>query len=184
MMRAMAKYGFGQFKADVKADIAVDSRRRPKLWFLTIWTSVRFRLLFLYRVARFLSGVKGMKMFLPYLRMRQYRLCGCEVSPRAIIGRGVLLPHPTGIIIGQGVTIEDNVTILQNVTLGHLGSGTEEDAYPVICEGVAIYAGAKIIGNVRVGKGAKVGANAVVLKDVPDGYIAVGIPAQMKAPKA
>jgi serine O-acetyltransferase len=100
-----------------------------------------------------------------------------------MIGRRLQLPHPTGIVIGHGVTIEDDVTILQNVTLGHLGDGSGADAYPVIKSGSAIYAGAKIIGAVVVGPNAKIGANAVVLKDVPEGNAAIGVPAKNCEPK-
>ena len=80
----------------------------------------------------------------------------------------------TGVTIGSGAIIGDNCTIYHQVTIGK-----EKEKFPVIGEDVTIYAGAKIIGNVKIGNGAVIGANAVVLQDVPDNCVAVGIPARI-----
>ena len=101
----------------------------------------------------------------------------CDIDPHARFGPGIYFPHPPGIIIGGEWDIGANVSILQGVTLGR---GKESPLRrPNIGDGVWIMAGAKIIGNVDVGANATVGANAVVLKNVPAGAIAVGVPARV-----
>lgn len=90
-------------------------------------------------------------------------------------------PHPTGIIVGRGVRIGDNVTIFQNVTLGgkKLGDG-RAGRYPRIGDGATPFAGAVIVGDIAIGAGSVVGANSVVLDDIPDRSIAVGAPARTR----
>lgn len=87
------------------------------------------------------------------------------------------MPHPTGIVIGEGVIMGRNATVFQNVTIGSgdLGAG----AYPVIEDNVTIFANAVIVGAIKIGDGAKIGAGAIVLKDVPAGRTAVGNPARL-----
>ena len=105
---------------------------------------------------------------------------GCHLDPRAIIGPGCALPHPTGIVIGNSVIVGDHVTIYQNVTLGRRNSPTENiRTSPIIGNHVCIYAGAVIVGGINVGHGASIGANAVVLTDVPPNAVAVGVPAHI-----
>jgi len=103
----------------------------------------------------------------------------CDFSYKAKIGKNLRLPHPFGIVIGDGAVIKDNVTIFQQVTLGSHGKKDQEMKYPVIETGAKIYAGAKIIGGVTVGRDAIVGANSVVNIDVPPGATAVGIPCRI-----
>ena len=95
-------------------------------------------------------------------------------------GRGLRLKHPVGIVIGSGVSIGEHVTIFQNVTLGgrRMGDGGGEK-YPSIGDGTVIFAGAVVLGDVRIGKNCTIGANAVVLQDVPEGATAVGVPARV-----
>lgn len=103
---------------------------------------------------------------------------GVEIHPAARIGRGILLDHGTGLVVGETAVIDDHVSILQDVTLG--GTGKEQgDRHPKIRRGVLISTGAKILGNIVVGEGAKVGANSVVLKDVPPHCTVVGVPARV-----
>ena len=101
-------------------------------------------------------------------------VCGCEIHPGTQIGGGLILPHPIGIVIHPGVTIGPNCMILQNVTLGTNRSA----GVPRIGGHVDIGPGAVVIGNVTVGDHAVIGANAVVLSDVPAGTIVGGIPAR------
>ncbi len=105
---------------------------------------------------------------------------GCYISRRAQIASNVVLPHPTGIVIGEGAVIGAGCMIFQNVTIGapRIG-GAARGLYPEIEAGVTIFAGAVIVGAIRVGSGATIGANAVVLSDVPAGALAVGIPARI-----
>ena len=101
-----------------------------------------------------------------------------DIHPAAQIGSGVMLDHASGIVIGETAIIENDVSILQGVTLGGTGKGTG-DRHPKIKRGVLIGAGAKILGNITVGENAKVGAGSVVLKDVPPHATVVGVPANV-----
>lgn len=96
------------------------------------------------------------------------------ISPKCKIGKNIHFMHLDGVTIGSGVIIGDNCTIYQQVTLGK-----EKEKFPIIGNNVTIYSGAKVIGNVKVGNNAIIGANAVVTKDVPDNCVAVGIPARI-----
>lgn len=102
---------------------------------------------------------------------------GCYIAPSAEIGEGLALPHPVGLVIGEGCVIGRGVTIYQNVTLGR-AKGNIAD-YPRIEDGVTIYANAILLGGITIGKGAVVAAAAVVTKDVPAGHLAVGAPARI-----
>ncbi|UVK77406.1 MAG: serine acetyltransferase [Sodalis sp. Fle] len=101
---------------------------------------------------------------------------GVDIHPAARIGCGIMLDHATGIVIGETAVVENDVSILQSVTLG--GSGkTSGDRHPKIREGVMIGTGATILGNIEVGEGAKIGAGSVVLRSVPAYTTAAGVPA-------
>ena len=101
-----------------------------------------------------------------------------DIHPAARIGSGVMLDHGTGIVIGETTVVEDDVSILQNVTLG--GTGKEHgDRHPKIRSGVMIGAGAKILGNIEVGTMSKVAAGSVVLKPVPPHSTVAGVPAKV-----
>ena len=98
-----------------------------------------------------------------------------DIGLGARLGSGLMLPHPNGIVIHEDACVGDDCMIMQQVTIGMIGDGE----VPVIGNRVYIGAGAKIIGKVVVGDGARIGANAVVLSDVPPGHTAVGIPARI-----
>ncbi|XP_031490736.1 serine acetyltransferase 1, chloroplastic-like [Nymphaea colorata] len=101
-----------------------------------------------------------------------------DIHPGARVGKGVLLDHATGTVIGETAIIGDNVSILHNVTLGGTGK-VVGDRHPKIGDGVLVGAGTHVLGNVRVGAGAKIGAGSVVLKEVPESTTAVGNPARL-----
>lgn len=107
-------------------------------------------------------------------------LYGIEVAVRCPIGPGLLLPHTHGTVIGA-VRIGAGVTIYQGVTLGarEVDFGYGENLRPIVQDGVVIGSGAKILGGVTIGAGSRIGANAVVVKTVPAGALAVGVPAQI-----
>jgi serine O-acetyltransferase len=109
---------------------------------------------------------------------------GIEISPRCPIGKGVFFPHTQGTVIGAK-SIGENATIFQGVTLGakELDIGYAEDTRPVLGDDVIIGAGAKLLGGLEVGHWARVGANAVVLESIPEGALAVGIPAKVVSPR-
>lgn len=103
---------------------------------------------------------------------------GVDIHPAATIGCGIMLDHATGIVVGETAIIENDVSILQSVTLGGTGK-TCGDRHPKIREGVMIGAGAKVLGNIDVGRGAKIGAGSVVLQPVPPHTTVAGVPARI-----
>ena len=103
---------------------------------------------------------------------------GVDIHPAATIGRGILLDHATGIVIGETAVVEDDVSILHAVTLGGSGKATG-DRHPKVRRGVLLGAGCKVIGNIEIGEGAKVGAGSVVLEDVPPHLTVAGVPAKV-----
>jgi serine O-acetyltransferase len=101
-----------------------------------------------------------------------------DIHPAAKIGHGILIDHATGVVIGETAEVGNNVSIMQSVTLG--GTGKEEgDRHPKVGDGVLISAGAKILGNIKIGCGAKVGAGSVVLQEVPPHTTVAGVPAKV-----
>lgn len=105
-------------------------------------------------------------------------LTGIEIHPGAKIGRGVLIDHGSGVVIGETAEVGDNCTIYQGVTLG--GTGKDKGKrHPTLEEGVMVGSGAKILGPFTVGAGAKIAAGAVVLEPIPAGCTAVGVPARI-----
>ena len=101
-----------------------------------------------------------------------------DIHPSACIGKGILMDHAHGIVIGETAKVGDNVSLLHSVTLG--GTGKEEgDRHPKIGNGVLLGAGAKVLGNINVGNCAKVASGSVVLMDVPDRKTVAGIPAKV-----
>jgi serine O-acetyltransferase len=109
-------------------------------------------------------------------------LTGIEIHPGATVGRRLFIDHGSGVVIGETAEIGDDVTLYHGVTLGGTSLATGK-RHPTLSDGVIVGAGAKILGPVLVGKDARVGANAVVLADVPAGVTMVGIPARMVLPK-
>ncbi len=101
-----------------------------------------------------------------------------DIHPAAVIGKRVFIDHGTGVVIGETAIIEDDVLIYQGVTLGGV-SLTQGKRHPTIKKGAVIGAGAKVLGNISIGEYAKIGANSVVVKPVPDCSTAIGIPAHV-----
>ena len=113
-----------------------------------------------------------------YLQSRSSEVFQTDIHPAARIGRGVFLDHATGLVVGSTAVIGDNVSLLQDVTLG--GTGKEKgDRHPKIRSGVLIGAGAKILGNIEVGECARVAAGSVVLASVPRHSTVAGVPAKV-----
>lgn len=137
--------------------------------------------LFFYRIAHFFYRIK--LSFIAYLMMYFVRVfLSIEIHPAAKIGKRLFIDHGTGVVIGETAIIGDDVTIYHGVTLGGTGKGRGK-RHPTIKNNVMIGAGAQILGPVTIGNHARIGANAVVLKDVPDYATAVGIPARIIMPK-
>ena len=129
------------------------------------------------RVAHWL-WTQGRESLALFFQNRMSSEFGVDIHPAARMGRGIMLDHATGLVIGETAVVGNNVSILQSVTLG--GTGKDEgDRHPKIGDGVLISAGAKILGNICVGEGAKVGAGSVVLEDVPAHTTVAGVPAKI-----
>ena len=130
-----------------------------------------------HRLAHWLLK-KGRKDFALYLQSRSSVVFQCDINPAARIGRGIFLDHATGLVVGETAVIDDDVSILHDVTLG--GTGKEhEDRHPKIRRGVMIGAGAKILGNIEVGHCARIAAGSVVIKPVPNNVTVAGVPAKV-----
>ncbi|WP_286009598.1 serine O-acetyltransferase [Salinicola avicenniae] len=120
----------------------------------------------------------GRRQMARYLQSRSSEVFQTDIHPAARLGNGVFIDHATGVVIGETTVIDDEVSLLQGVTLG--GTGKEAgDRHPKIRRGVLIGAGAKVLGNIEIGEGARIGAGSVVLKDVPACTTAVGVPARI-----
>lgn len=157
--------------AVVERDAAVSNYAIPLLYLKG------FHALQGYRVSHWL-WINGRRSLASYLQNQISVVFGVDVHPAAHIGQGIMFDHATGIVIGETAVIEDEVSILQSVTLG--GTGKESgDRHPKIRKGVMIGAGAKILGNIEVGCGAKVGAGSVVLQSVPAHTTVAGVPARI-----
>ena len=130
-----------------------------------------------HRVAHWLYG-EGRQTLAFYLQSRTSELFQVDINPATRIGRGVFVDHGTGIVIGETAVIGDDVSMLQGVTLG--GTGAEQgDRHPKVGKGVLLGAGAKVLGNIKIGDYAKIASGSVVLKDVPAGCTAAGVPARL-----
>ncbi len=163
------------FRADILAvadrDPACTRLLDPVLYFKG------FHAIQTHRLAHWMWN-RGRKDFALYLQSRASEVFQTDVHPAAKIGKGLFLDHATGLVVGSTAVIEDDVSILQDVTLG--GTGKEGgDRHPKIRWGVLIGAGAKILGNIEVGHCARVAAGSVVLAPVPHNKTVAGVPARV-----
>lgn len=165
--------------AAVRADLLAVSERdsaccsllTPLLYFKG------FHALQSYRIAHWLWR-QGRKSLALFLQNRISAVFAVDIHPAARIGKGIMFDHATGIVVGETATVDDDVSIMQSVTLGGTGKAGG-DRHPKVGKGVLIGAGAKILGNIRIGDCAKIGAGSVVLKDVPARASVAGVPAKI-----
>lgn len=120
----------------------------------------------------------GRRDFALYLQSRSSQVFQVDINPAVPIGRGIMLDHGTGLVIGETAVVGDNVSMLQGVTLGGTGKD-DRDRHPKIGNGVLIGAGAKILGNIKIGDCSRIGAGSVVLKEVPPRTTVAGVPAKV-----
>ncbi len=156
-------------QAIVERDPACQTMLEPMLFFkgfLAITT---------HRIAHYLWN-KNRRPLALYFQSITSEVFSVDIHPAARVGCGILLDHATSIVMGETAIVEDNVSILHEVTLGGTGK-TEGDRHPIVRSGVLIGAGAKILGRVEIGTGAKIGAGSVVLQDVPAHTTVAGVPA-------
>jgi len=113
-----------------------------------------------------------------FVQMRVSEAFGVDIHPAARVGRGIMIDHAHSIVIGETAVVGDNVSMLHSVTLG--GTGKEDgDRHPKIGDGVLIGAGAKVLGNIQVGRCSRIAAGSVVLEDVPPNTTVAGVPARV-----
>ena len=164
------------FFEEVDSIIARDPAARNRLEVVLCYPGLHA--VWLHRVAHFLWQA-NLKLIARLWSMLARWLTGIEIHPGVKIGRRVFLDHGLGIVIGETTVIGDDCTIYQGVTLGGTSLYKGAKRHPTLGKGVVVSAGAKVLGGFIVGKDARIGSNAVVLKAVPAGATAVGIPARI-----
>ncbi len=165
--------------SDIKEDFANAYRNDPaltsKINFLFNYPGVWA--VAWYRVGHRLYNANFKRLSRVIMGLSQI-ITNIDLHPAAKIGKRLFIDHGTGVVIGETCIIEDDVLIYQGVTLGGV-SLTQGKRHPTIRKGAVIGAGAKVLGNIVIGENAKIGANSVVVKDVPDNATAIGIPAHV-----
>ena len=125
------------------------------------------------------GGGEGGRIFALLLQSASSAAFGVDIHPGASIGAGVMIDHATGVVVGETAAVGDGTTLLHGVTLGGTGKDGASDRHPKVGRDCLIGAGCQILGNIRVGDGAKLGAGSVVLRPIPSGATAVGAPARI-----
>ena len=166
---------FKNIKEDIDSVFARDPAARTTFEVVTCYPGLHARIF--HRMAHSLwrADFKWLARFLSHIGRA---LTGIEIHPGATIGRRFFIDHGMGVVIGETAEIGDDVTLYHGVTLGGT-SWKEGKRHPTLGNGVVVGAGAKILGPITIGDGAKIGSNAVVVKDVPAGATAAGIPARI-----
>jgi len=163
----------------MKEDVATIFERDPAAtsYLEVILTYAGLHALWLYRFAHYFNRKKWHFIARSISQFARF-LTGIEIHPGAKIGRRFFIDHGAGVVIGETCEIGDDVTIYQGVTLG--GTGKEKGKrHPTLLSGVLVATGAKVLGSITIGENAKIGANSVVLKDVPNNTTVVGIPGKI-----
>ena len=168
---------FKHTKADINFILDNDPAARSKLEVFLLYPSVHS--LIMYRISNFFYEKK--RFFIARLISQLGRfLTGIEIHPGAKIGMGTLIDHGSGVVIGETSVIGDRVTIYQGATIGATGNEKQFKRHPTLGDDIVVGSGAKILGPINIGNHCKIGANSVVLKDMPSYTTAVGIPAKIK----
>jgi len=166
---------FSRLKEDIRCVFARDPAAQSV--FEVITTYPGFHAVLIHRVSHYLWQ-RGFRYPARYMSFLGRWLTGIEIHPGAQIGRRFFIDHGMGVVIGETAVIGDDCTLYHGVTLGgttwHKGK-----RHPTLKNGVVIGAGAKVLGPIEIGEGARVGSNSVVVKPVPDGVTVVGIPAHL-----
>ena len=177
---------FKNLREEIDSIIARDPAARSRLEVVLAYPG--FHALTLHRVAR-AAWTRGFKLPARIVSNFGRWVSGADIHPGATIGRRFFIDHATGVVIGETAEIGDDVTLYQNVTLGGVAPSINSSAqvnrkrHPTIGDGVIIGSGAQILGPITIGEGSRVGANAVVVKDVPPGTTMVGMAARALPPR-
>lgn len=168
--------GIKQLYLDAKNISQKDPASKNILYVILLYPG--FHALLMYRVAHFLNNIK-FKFIARLISQFTRFLTGIEIHPGAILGAGILIDHGMGVIIGETAVVGDRITIYHGTTLGGTGNEKGIKRHPTVGNDVIIGSGAKVLGNINIGSNSKIGANAVVLEDVPEGATVVGVPARV-----
>ena len=170
-----AKEAYDNIKTDVKAVRDRDPAATSDIEVILLYSG--FHATVAHRLAHALHK-RGYTFTARAVSQTAKFVTGIEIHPGATIGKGLVIDHGTGVVIGETAEIGDNCTLYQGVTLGGTGKDTGK-RHPTLGDNVLVGAGAKVLGPFKVGNNSKIAANAVVLKEVPDNCTAVGIPAKV-----
>ena len=174
----MAGFELARVVKEVRRDVQAARTRDPaardvgQLEILATWPGIQAVLA--HRVAHALDGA-GVKLLPRLISMITRMLTGIEIHPAALIGARFVIDHGMGVVIGETAEIGDDVTLYQGVTLGGTGFATGK-RHPTVQDNVTVGSGAKMLGPITIGHGAKIGANTVVIHDVPPNTTVVGNP--------
>ena len=165
---------FKNLKYDLNKVMENDPAARGKIEVFLLYPTIHA--LIAYRIAHYFY-TKKLFFLARFISQISRFFTGIEIHPGAKIGRGLVIDHGMGVVIGETAEIGDDVLLYHGVTLG--GTGKDKGKrHPTLGNNVVIGAGAKVLGPIYIGSNSKIGANSVVLKDVPEGATAVGIPAK------
>ena len=182
----MATMNFKHFAEDIDSIIARDPAARSRLEVALTYPG--FHAILAHRLSHALWA-RGWRVLGRIVSQAARWVTGIEIHPGATIGRRLFIDHGMGVVIGETAEIGDDVTMYQDITLGGTSPSVNSAAqankkrHPTLRDRVIVGAGAQVLGAITVGAGAKVGANAVVVSDVPAGALVVGIPAKIAAPR-
>jgi serine O-acetyltransferase len=167
---------FQRLREDIACILERDPAAHSAWTVLTCYPGLHALVMHRWAHACWTSGFRWLGRFISHLARF---FTGIEIHPGAVIGRRVFIDHGFGVVIGETAEVGDDCTIYQGVTLGGTSLYKGVKRHPTLGKGVVVSAGAKVLGGFTVGDGARVGSNAVLLKPVPPGATAVGIPARI-----
>jgi serine O-acetyltransferase len=167
---------FRQLREDIESVFQRDPAARSTWEVLTCYPGLHA--IWIYRISHWFWK-HGLQWFGRFTSNLGRWLTGIEIHPAAVVGRRVFIDHGMGVVVGETAEIGDDCTIYQGVTLGGTSLYRGSKRHPTLGKSVVVSAGAKVLGGFTVGDGAKIGSNAVVLKEVPAGVTVVGIPGRI-----
>lgn len=182
----MATMNFKHFAEEIDSIMARDPAAHSRLEVALTYPG--FHAVLAHRLAHALWR-RGWRVLARVISQAARWFTGIEIHPGATIGRRLFIDHGMGVVIGETAELGDDVTLYQDITLGGISPSVNSAAqinkkrHPTLRDRVIVGAGAQVLGGITVGEGAKVGANAVVVTDVPAGALMIGIPAKVASPK-